>query len=112
MQVNNTLIITGTDGINVFYENGALHAEARAGDKMWSVSSPQNFLSENLWNTIIVAWSPIRGLLLGQDAKNYLVARDMNGRPRDVVCNSATLRFPLHLITATISSIIVLLHFL
>ena len=48
----------GTDGIDVFYKNGRLHAEARAMGRMWNVSSGLDYLQSDVWNTIIVAWSP------------------------------------------------------
>lgn len=38
-----------------------------------------NYLTDDHWNTIIVAWSPIKGLVLAKDESMYRVAQDSYG---------------------------------
>jgi len=68
------------NGIDVYYKNNRLHAEARLGNRKWSVSSPADYLKADEWNYIIVAWSPVKGLLLAKDERLYLVNQDMFGQ--------------------------------
>lgn len=70
----------GTNGIDVFYKDGRLYAEARRGDRKWGVRSPEDYLVEGLWNKIIVAWSPVKGLVLAIDERFYLVDQDVGGQ--------------------------------
>ena len=77
---------SGISGIDVFYKDGRVYALARVGDRLWNVSSPMNYLTEDHWNTIIAAWSPIQGLVLAKDERMYTAAQDVYGitNPQDV----------------------------